>query len=205
MKTTHFIMIWLLMIFACALGGGCSTTAIAENSAWCGQKPVVVDDKIVEWVEAPEFLSWRQADPERDGFSGLVVRVSLTGPFHQGAWSQHAGAIWQLPQMVPKGEPFTVRFKARSLEGPPHLTVLRAWGGAKPWETIGITNQWRDYEVTLEPQSDTTQVTFSLAPKKGRLQPYCAGVFEVAAVTIDGPPGKPKQSVSAPRGDSNGK
>ncbi len=166
------------------LAGGCRATAVPERAAWRGQKPVVVDGKIADWAPAPEFLSWRQAEREQDGFAGPVLRVALAGPFIAGAWSQHAGAIWQLPRDIPAGQPFTVRFKARSIDGSPHLTVLRTWGGARPWDTIQIDTTWREYEVTIEPQADTTQVTFSLAPKKGRLQPYCEGTFELHGVEL---------------------
>ncbi len=173
------------LIAAFMISTGCSTTGAGKAAVWRAQKPKIADGKIAEWEPAPEFLAWRQADSEQDGFNGEVLRVSLTGPFNKGAWGQHAGAIWQLPRMAPKGQAFTVRFKARSLEGPPHLSVLRTWGGARPWNTLEMTTEWQDYEITLMPQFDTTEITFSLAPKKGRLQPYCAGVFEVAGVTID--------------------
>lgn len=174
------LLVGLLVLVTC----GCRTTPVGERAAWRGQKPVVAEGKIAHWAPAPEFLFWRQAELERDGFTGLVLRVSLTGPFIEGAWSQHAGAIWRLPREIPAGQPFTLRFRARSLEGSRHLTVLRTWGGTKPWDTIEIAADWRDYEVTLTPQSDTTQITFSLAPKKGRLQPYCAGVFELHGVAL---------------------
>lgn len=181
-QPTYCLLAMLLVVgFA-----GCQTAGSENRSDWSAQKPVVVDGAITGWTPAPEFLAWRQADPEQDGFSGPVLRVSLTGPFIKGAWSQHAGAIWQLPRAIPAGQAFTVRFKARRLEGSPHLTVLRTWGGAKPWATIEIDADWRDYEVTLEPQFDTDRITFSLVPRKGRLQPYCAGIFEVTGVTIVG-------------------
>jgi arylsulfatase A len=177
------------------------TTAGADQAAWAGQKPVVRDGRIAEWMPAPEFLTWRKADPEQDGFRGDVLTVSLDGPFHVGAWSQHAGVIWTLPREIPKEQPFTIRFRARSLAGPPHMSVLRTWGGATPWESIHIDAEWNDYKVTLHPQSATARVTFSLVPKKGRLQPFCAGRFELAAVemTTAANAAEPRQAQGATR------
>ncbi len=161
------------------LMGHAAQEALAVQAAWSAQKPMIKDGAISAWVPAPEFLQWRAADPGEDGFAGRVLRVNVHGPFHSGAWSQHAGALYTLPRTIAAGEPFTLRFQARSLEGARFLTVLRTWGGAKPWESIPLTPQWKTYEVTLIPDVATEQVTFSLVPSKGGLQPYAAGQFEL--------------------------
>lgn len=175
------ILAGVLLLF---LGTAWTQAADPGRAAWRAQKPVIVDGRIADWTSAPEFLEWRKADPDRDGFAGEVLTVTLTGPFHKDTWSQHAGALFALGRTFPKGQSFTVRFKARSLEGSRHLSVLRTWGGAKPWDTIEIGPDWKDYQVTIEPQADTESLTFSLAPKKGRLQPYCAGRFELARIEV---------------------
>jgi len=156
-----------------------------EQLAWSAQKPMIEDGAIRKWVLAPEFLKWRAADPGEDGFAGRVLRVNLSGLFHSGAWSQHAGALYTLPRTISKGEPFTLHFMARSLEGAGFLTVLRTWGGAKPWESIPISSEWKDYAITLTPGFATERVTFSLVPKSGGLQPYAAGTFELYRVRLE--------------------
>ena len=157
----------------------------AHLVGWSARKPVVKDGKIPAWEVAPEFLKWRDADPAADGFAGQVLTVKLTGPFAKGAWSQHAGALLRLDQEVPAKQAFTVRFKARSLSGSKNLSVLRSWGGATPWESIAITPEWQEYAVTLTPEFPTDTLSFSLVPNAGRLQPYCAGSFELGSVRIE--------------------
>lgn len=190
-----------LWIAGLLLAGACSTVPVVDDQqvghswqgrpdpaahvvGWSARKPVVSDGKITAWEIAPEFLTWRDADPAADGFSGQVLTVSLTGPFAEGAWSQHAGALLRLDQEVPAKEPFTVQFKARSLGGSQNLSVLRSWGGATPWNSIAITNAWQEYSVTLTPTFPTDTLSFSLVPKSGQLQPYCAGSFELAQVRV---------------------
>ncbi len=146
---------------------------------------MVVDDKIIGWEEAPEFLHRRNADPAVDGFSGEVLTVNLTGPFVKGAWSQHAGALFSLGLTIPKGQEFLISFKARSLKGSKNLTVLRSWGGAKPWKTITITDKWESYQVVITSEHSTDTVCFSLVAKPGRLQPYCEGTFELNNVKCE--------------------
>lgn len=177
----------VLLVPVRCLSLGAVETTMAE-ARWNARKPVVVDGKINGWEAAPEFLRWRKADATTDGFDGEVLTVNLTGPFADGAWSQHAGALFRLPREVPAGQPFTIGFKARSLTGSKNLTVLRSWGGSKPWNSIGITSQWATYRVTLTPQSPTDSVTFSLVPKAARLQPYCAGSFELGEVQVEPSP-----------------
>ena len=156
----------------------------AHTVGWSARKPVVKDGKIPAWEVAPEFLKWRDADPAADGFAGQVLTVTLAGPFADGAWSQHAGALLRLDQEVPAKQPFTVRFKARSLAGSKNLSVLRSWGGATPWESMAITPEWQEYAVTLTPEFTTDTLSFSLVPKAGRLQPYCAGSFELSQARV---------------------
>lgn len=156
----------------------------AHVVGWSARKPVVKDGKIPAWEVAPEFLKWRDAVPATDGFAGRVLTVNLTGPFADGAWSQHAGALLRLDQEIPAQQPFTVRFKARSLSGSKNLSVLRSWGGAKPWNSIAIITEWQEYTVTLTPTFPTDTLSFSLVPKAGQLQPYCAGSFELAQVRV---------------------
>lgn len=151
---------------------------------WTARKPVLADGKIADWERAPEFLTWREATIDKDGFLGQVLTVNLTGPFADGAWSQHAGALMILSKEIPKGQPFTVSFKARSISGPKNLTVLRSWGGATPWETISITDEWKEYSVELTSTFPTDTLSFSLVPKAGRLQSYCKGSFELAQVQL---------------------
>jgi len=122
-------------VLALLCAAGCASVPV-QPPVWRGQKPIVRDDKLAGWEPAPEFLAWRSAHPATDGFAGGVLTVTLSGPFHKGAWSQHAGALFTLPRTVPAGEPFTLRFKARSLAGSPNLSVLRTWGGAKPWQSL---------------------------------------------------------------------
>lgn len=172
------IRILLLCCLSCLPG------LAAEKDCWSARKPSILEGKIAEWVPAPEFLGWRKADPAVDGFEGDVLAVTLSGPFHSGAWSQHAGALLTLPRTFQTGEAFEVRFKARSLSGPKYLSVLRSWGGAKPWSPIAITESWETYRVVLTPQMPTELLTFSLVPKPGGLQPYCAGSFEISGVAI---------------------
>jgi hypothetical protein len=156
----------------------------AHFVGWSARKPVVKDGNIPAWEIAPEFLKWRDADPVADGFAGRVLTVNLTGPFADGAWSQHAGALLRLDQEVPAKQSFTVRFKARSLSGSKYLSVLRSWGGATPWESTLITTEWKEYTITLTPTFPTDTLSFSLVPKAGQLQPYCAGSFELATVRV---------------------
>lgn len=156
----------------------------AHLVGWSARKPVVKDGKILAWEVASEFLKWRDADPAGDGFAGQVLTVNIAGPFAKGAWSQHAGALLRLDQELPAQQPFTVRFKARSLSGSKNLSVLRSWGGATPWNSIAITAEWQEYTVTLTPTFPTDTLSFSLVPKAGQLQPYCAGSFELAQVRM---------------------
>ena len=156
-----------------------------NKAVWSARKPVVVEGKITGWEAAEEFLHWRNADPAIDGFSGQVLKINLTGPFAKGAWSQHAGALFSLEKKVSKGQPFMITFNARSLKGPKNLTVLRSWGGAKPWKTITITDKWQPYQIVLTSKNSTDTLCFSLVPKKGRLQPYCAGTFELNNVKCE--------------------
>ncbi len=114
--------------------------------------------------------------------AGLILTVSLTGPFAEGAWSQHAGAIYALSKKAPAKQPVAVTFKARSLSGAKFLSVLRTWGGAKPWNSIPITKEWKTYRVVLTSKFEIETITFSLVPKKGRLQLYTKGSFELAYV-----------------------
>lgn len=175
------VALCLLWVAAC----GCRTIDRETRRPWSARKPVVRAGELAEWAPAPEFLAWRLAEPAADGFAGPVLTVSLTGPFHAGAWSQHAGALYALPRVVPAGQPFAMSFRARSVDGSPHLTVLRTWGGAKPWKSITISREWQAYRVVLTPAHETDSVTFSLVPKAGRLQPYCAGTFELAEVRCE--------------------
>ena len=162
----------------------CLPGLAAEIDCWSARKPSILEGKIAEWLPAPEFLGWRKADPAVHGFEGEVLAVTLSGPFHSGAWSQHAGAIFTLPRTFQPEEAFEVHFKARSLTGPKYLSVLRSWGGAKPWSPIAITESWETYRVVLTPQMPTERLTFSLVPKPGGLQPYCAGTFEISGVAV---------------------
>ena len=172
------IRILFLCLFSCLAGHA------SERDCWSARKPYIVGDKIAEWMPAPEFLGWRKADPAVDGFEGDVLAVMLSGPFHSGAWSQHAGAIFTPPRTFQPEEAFEVHFKARSLTGPKYLSVLRSWGGAKPWSPIAITESWETYRVVLTPQMPTELLTFSLVPKPDGLQPYCAGSFEISGVAV---------------------
>jgi len=150
---------------------------------WSARKPVLLADGKLDWTAAPEFLHWRAAksgEPVR----GRVLGVHLTGPFADGAWSQHAGALMNLNHMVPVGQIIEFQFKARSVAGPKFLSVLRSWGGAKPWNAYPITTEWESYTVKLTPQFPTDIITFSLVPRAGGLQPYCAGHFELAEVQV---------------------
>lgn len=174
-STIRILVLWLL---------SCLPGLAAERDCWSARKPNIVGDRIAEWVPAPGFLCWRKADPAVDGFEGDVLTVTLAGPFHKDAWSQHAGALLTLPRTFRTGEAFEVRFKARSLSGPKYLTILRSWGGAKPWSPVPITESWEDYRVILTPQMPTELLTFSLVPKTGGLQPYCAGTFEISGVEV---------------------
>jgi outer membrane protein assembly factor BamB len=160
-----------------------SDIAPPKVAGWASRKPVVQGAAIAAWAPAPEFLAWRDADA-RDGFSGKVLRVKLSGPFIAGAWSQHAGALLLPADPLPAWMPYTVSFKARRLAGSAYLTLYRSWGGSRPWETIALTDTWRDYAVRRTADHATEMLTFSLVHKPGGLQPYCAGEFEVADVRI---------------------
>ncbi len=157
--------------------------AAPRIQAWSTRKPAVKDGKLVDWVPGPEFLAWRDA-VARDGFTGKVLGVKLTGPFVTGALSQHAGALLLLEQPIPPYLPFTLTFKARSLTGSRNLSVHRSWGGSVPWDTITITPEWQDYVVPRVADHATEIITFSLAPKQGALQDYCAGTFELTDVQV---------------------
>lgn len=192
MKRYFFLIFAGLMVlnsqlFGASADSGCNgkSDQAMTSSRWNARKPVVADGKIIRWEAAPDFMEWRKADPVTEGFTGDVLKVNLTGPFAEGAWSQHAGALFAISQEIPAGQTFVISFKARSLTGAKFLSVLRTWGGSKPWESIPITDQWRDYRVVLTVQSPTDSVTFSLVSKAGRLQPYCAGSFELAEVKIE--------------------
>jgi len=173
----------MLIFNACSAMKSVETEMV--DAVWSARKPMVVDGKVIDWEAAPEFLHWRHAVPAIDGFSGEVLKINLTGPFAKGAWSQHAGALFSLGLNIPKGQAFVVSFKARSLKGPKNLTVLRSWGGAKPWKSITITDKWKSYQVVLTPEHSTDTVCFSLVPKTGGLQPYCAGTFELNDVKCE--------------------
>ena len=171
---------FFVLLCAASLSG----KAEAPLLKWIGQKPKVVDGKIKTWIEAPGFLQWREAQPEKDGFAGRVLTISLTGPFHKGAWCQHAGALLKLKKAVPKNRPFVVTFKARTLSGAPYLQVLRTWGSSRPWRPVKLQPQWKSFRVEKTAVHPTDSITFSLVPKMRRLQPYCAGVFELTDVRV---------------------
>ena len=185
------VVVYVALV-AALLGAGCksesSRDAWASPAAWNAHKPVVSGGHATAYVDAPEFLHWRQADRSVDGFSGKVLTVTLTGPFADDAWSQHAGALFSWPRQIPIGQPFPVTFMARSLTGPKYLTVLRTWGGALPREPIPITSEWKTYHLVLTPESPTNSLTLSLVAGPSGLQTYCAGSFEISSIVVDSNP-----------------
>ncbi len=160
---------------------GCGAQEGAD-SPWTAWMPQAGAEGKLTWREAPETLSWRAGEP---GEPERILTVTLPGPYPEGAWVQHAGAVLTLPEPIPAGQPFRIRFMARSLEGSPYLSALRRWGSSKPWRHVTLTGQWAPYEMIKVCEGHETEwITFSLALKPSGLHTVQEGRFELADVAV---------------------
>jgi hypothetical protein len=165
-----------------------------EISGWEAVRPVRGEDGKLSFVAAPEWLYEETGDPGDAGSPSQWLRADLKGPFHKGAWCQHCGVVAKLDRPVPRGWPFRVRFRARSVSGARLLKVLRRWGGLRQkwaggnnWESIPLTGDWRTYEVVrFSDRYPTEEITFSVvASERPPLQPAAAGSFCLADVAVE--------------------
>jgi len=170
----------LSAVVCCCHGTAQKPATVAKGRvrivAWDGQGPLVDAQGAYSWISVPGMVTRKR---------GGVLRVTLTGPYQYGAWTQHGGAIATLAAEIPTGVPFTVRFQARSCTGASYLSVLRRWGGSEPWEHVTLTPEWKAYTVRRTATFPTKYLTFSLAPFSTGLHTLAEGTFEIKEIRVD--------------------
>jgi hypothetical protein len=140
------------------------------------------------YVPAPDALRPMKAEEgEDDEGPKKWHRVSLPDPAPLKPWCQHAGLILTLEKPIPAGKPFRVRGLARSVSGARGLSVLRRWGGSKPWTHVPLTKAWQPFTVRrVAADHETRFITISMVAKpKRRLQPCAKGVFDIADLVVE--------------------
>lgn len=136
---------------------------------------------------APDAMKELQGNGEK------WLRVSLPDPTPLKPWCQHVGLILTLEHPIPAGTSFRIHGRARSVSGAKGLSLLRRWGGSKPWEHKELTAEWTNFSVErLASKYATEFITVSLVENpKRRLQPSAMGVFDIADLKVESVPPKP--------------